>query len=195
MTDTKDLPADLINSDIVDKFVKAIEAFRDPGDSKRSCYRHGLEQIAAEIVARSQRLTAPLGPEVEEIEARLGAATPGPWEAHEGLDYVKIISTSMDIDVAEWSTYGAEAQPFVNPDADLIAHAPTDIRFLIDRLRAEVAGRGMMPEEIPPNVLDAACAAFVNGKEGEGSKDANRYAKPMRRVYVAIRAALTKGEG
>lgn len=48
-----------------------------------------------------------------------------------------------------------------------------------------------MPEDMPADVLDAACRAFVNGKVGgDDSTAAARYAKPMRRVYAAIREAL-----
>lgn len=43
----------LVNSVIVDKFFKAITRYRDVGDSDRSVWRHGLEQVAEDIVARA----------------------------------------------------------------------------------------------------------------------------------------------
>jgi hypothetical protein len=42
---------ELVNSEIVDAFVKAFEAYRDPGDSFRSCVRHALTEVAPLIIA------------------------------------------------------------------------------------------------------------------------------------------------
>lgn len=64
---------------------------------------------------------------IAEIRARLAAATPGPWRADED----EIIWSDEGIDIIH---------VVVNPEnADLIAHAPDDLRWCldeIDRLRA-----------------------------------------------------------
>lgn len=43
---------DLVNSEIVDAFVKAYEAYRDPGDGFRECVRAALIETAPLIVER-----------------------------------------------------------------------------------------------------------------------------------------------
>ncbi len=63
------------------------------------------------------RCTAPSTPtRLAEIEGRLAAAAPGPWE---GADY-EVLAT--DIDIADCQTLA---------DADLIAHAPADLAALL----------------------------------------------------------------
>lgn len=48
----------LINSEIVDAFVKAFEAYQDPGDSFRSCVRAALTEVAPLIVERDEKIIA-----------------------------------------------------------------------------------------------------------------------------------------
>lgn len=45
-------PVTFVNGKIVDAFVKAFDAFQDPGDSFRSCVKHALTVIAPAIAAR-----------------------------------------------------------------------------------------------------------------------------------------------
>lgn len=71
---------------------------------------------------------------LQEIRARLDAATPGPWKR----DRHEILTVDVD-DETGWETCIADA--YGDPaDADLIAHAPDDLRWLLDeveRLRSE----------------------------------------------------------
>lgn len=65
------------------------------------------------------------------IEARLAAATPGPWVRRHG-------------NVEHYFPHIGEYGDICTPDdanADLIAHAPTDLRNLLDRLAAVEAER------------------------------------------------------
>lgn len=69
-----------------------------------------------------------------QIEARLDAATPGPWgRVHLGLQGGEVIRND--------STRVRVARTYLNDDdrssenADLIANAPADLRYLLDRLR------------------------------------------------------------
>jgi hypothetical protein len=63
---------------------------------------------------------------LDEIEKRLAAATPGPWE---GVDY-EVLATEIDI---------ADCQTLA--DAELIAHAPTDLAALVAFARVVQAAR------------------------------------------------------
>lgn len=58
---------------------------------------------------------------VEDIKARLDAATPGPWEAQGQEDN----DTGFDVVIKEVAVVQYRR------DADLIAHAPTDLRDLL----------------------------------------------------------------
>lgn len=92
------------------------------------------------------------------IKARLAAATPGPWATNRVLVTVGApcrwcsfvvrpdVPPAYDISVAtpgHGTSMGDES-----PDADLIAHAPTDLTVLVaevDRLRAvEAAARDLL---------------------------------------------------
>lgn len=73
-----------------------------------------------------------------EIEARLAAATPGPWEITGGGEYVSgpgIIVAPDDGGVTD-------------ADANLIAHAPDDLRWLLDALAAAEAWRDALAAEV-----------------------------------------------
>lgn len=68
--------------------------------------------------------------DVAAVQARLDAATPGPWEAHE--DDASAFG--------EWVIWMPDAgcdQALVEHavDAELIAHAPTDLRLLLEALK------------------------------------------------------------
>ncbi len=80
----------------------------------------------------------------QEIEARLAAATPGPWRVvgtgtpHRGRVLVEELGRAIET-IAE--TYCGAYEGHGAANADLIANAPADIRYLLDevaRLRADV---------------------------------------------------------
>ena len=86
-------------------------------------------------------------PDIEQIQARAEAATPGPWEwaTDKGApDYVQLYSTA-EIDEYEADILSADGGGDVllsAADADFIAHARTDISDLlaaIDELTAQLA--------------------------------------------------------
>lgn len=71
---------------------------------------------------------------LEEIEARLAAATPGPW----GSDHIsggqEVCDCGYNVHVRPFSgdvRKGSEGAMF---DATLIAHAPADLRLLLDQV-------------------------------------------------------------
>ena len=79
--------------------------------------------------------------EIQEIEARLSAATPGPW-SRSGYDVGQVV-------------YGPGGQPdLIGPistnsdieDAEFIAHAPEDIRALLDEVKAVKAAVQRHPD-------------------------------------------------
>jgi hypothetical protein len=61
---------------------------------------------------------------LEEIRARLDAATPGPWEIEEWM-------TIHDVYAADGKSEPTVATHVRTLDADLIAHAPADIAWLL----------------------------------------------------------------
>jgi hypothetical protein len=64
---------------------------------------------------------------VDDIKARLAAATPGPWRvAHHGAWEVEAPPNQL---VADCGTVD-----HAKADANLIAHAPADIRWCLDRI-------------------------------------------------------------
>ena len=72
-----------------------------------------------------------------EIEQRLQAATPGPWFAHYEQDGEPTIPFVSDSDDEEW-----DGRLLLNVDSDredadaaFIAHAPDDIRYLLEQVR------------------------------------------------------------
>jgi hypothetical protein len=85
--------------------------------------------------------------DIAAIRARLAAATPGPWRVHSRGDVALI-------DPRQWPAWAVADDPdggeddferlvaeATAADADLIAHAPTDLAALLDeveRLRAQV---------------------------------------------------------
>lgn len=62
------------------------------------------------------------------IEARLDAATPGPWE----FDETTSIIDAGEVSVAHVHITHDDSG---SANADLIAHAPADLRYLLDRVR------------------------------------------------------------
>ncbi len=72
---------------------------------------------------------------LEEIKARLAAATPGPWEESGGTEFgFRIAATERESkrivrELSIASSHGGNVRAFA--DAALIAHAPTDLAYLI----------------------------------------------------------------
>ena len=64
---------------------------------------------------------------IAEIRARLDAATPGPWHKHDDEPWVTNSATPPMRIIAT----GLRGQP---ENADLIAHAPADIAWLLDEV-------------------------------------------------------------
>ena len=66
-----------------------------------------------------------------EIRARLDAATPGPWTSNDYLVVVTEAARNHPI-IGAYSKHIAQARNEEN--ADLIAHAPADIEWLLDEV-------------------------------------------------------------
>ena len=101
--------------------------------------------------------------DLDAIEARLEAATPGPWTAqnleadhgHQGIFWVSNLSEgSKTIAEVDANDDGVEVV-WSFKDAEFIAHARTDIPFLLDLVRKQ--------EDLLTAVLDLA---NVSGRRG-----------------------------
>jgi hypothetical protein len=69
---------------------------------------------------------------VDEIRQRLEAATPGPWKADATENDVPVVC--VDGPIPGTATVLFEGDWAEQPDAELIAHAPTDLAFLLDEV-------------------------------------------------------------
>lgn len=70
----------------------------------------------------------------EDIRARLGAATPGPWKWQPYRSGGQTLYQVPDAPVHELNILKTtDDWPPNNEDAALIAHAPDDLRYLLDR--------------------------------------------------------------
>lgn len=75
---------------------------------------------------------------LEEIKARLAAATPGPWKVDEGNWAVErrqnrsFVCGIADIPDSEFQNARSEVDPYKN--GEFIANAPSDIEWLIKRV-------------------------------------------------------------
>ena len=78
----------------------------------------------------------PLRADLDAIEARINAATKGPWSADAGS---RRVTADGHREIAEtaWDTYPSYAPTLVEAwdNAALIAHAPADLRRLVQGLR------------------------------------------------------------
>lgn len=76
-----------------------------------------------------------------QIEARVEAATPGPWEDFVlgSDDTARVRSIAPDMGPLRGSDnicwVGDRSMPLVSEDAEFIAHAREDVRYLLDRVR------------------------------------------------------------
>lgn len=82
---------------------------------------------------------------LDEIRARLQAASPGPWRAHEEENRVPVCPTvDPDLSLLGIDVDGT-AVVYSQADADLIIHAPADLADLlaeVDQLLAFLAAQG-----------------------------------------------------
>jgi hypothetical protein len=97
--------------------------------------------------------------DLDAIRARLAKATPGPWEANERgwtvvSEHANICALHDGQDSEFWKTQGRDSGQG-QPNADLIAHAPTDLAdllALLDEARAalrEIYEMGSLPTSSP----------------------------------------------
>lgn len=77
---------------------------------------------------------------LQEIRARLDAATPGPWENTDDWSVVTAVVRQRSKWLPDYEMLVADVGQPVN--ADLIAHAPADIAWLLDRLDELETERG-----------------------------------------------------
>lgn len=110
---------------------------------------------------------------LDEIRARLAAATPGPWwrtggpelwfvEPAEGDDVITGISRNQ---------YHEIQSDRAGHDAALIASAPDDIAYLlaeVERLTGEVAKRGDYHEPLPEDRCECGDRRDVHDDDGRG---------------------------
>jgi hypothetical protein len=80
-----------------------------------------------------------LGERVNAIRSRLGAATTGPWEWDTGPEAWTRYRLIRAVPIAEvitvgWDGEGSESMQVSQADADLIANAPADLAYLLDKL-------------------------------------------------------------
>ena len=105
-------------------------------------------------------------PDLAAIEARLAAATPGPWHVeHRGVvadDGTQVVD---DCVCAGWDVY---------PDnAHMIAHAPDDLRALVARVRAADADLTSATATMERAAADL-CALTARVRELEAALSASR---------------------
>lgn len=96
-----------------------------------------------------------------QIEARLSAATPGPWR----VGYWSPDEPEVNAILAEEQTFVvcADEDPIKPADANLIAHAPDDLRWLLDALAEAEAER----DALAALVREAALETYTpDGSEG-----------------------------
>jgi hypothetical protein len=114
-----------------------------------------------------------------QIRARLDKATPGPWELHDSCSWRRIGTPERDGNVL-CPTIASDGHPDLNGGYDnllLIASAPEDLKYLLDRLemaeellkRAEkhipLSGNISDHSSIKPLRLSTEIAAFIGGEE------------------------------
>jgi hypothetical protein len=127
---------------------------------------------------------------LSEIRARLAAATPGPWrrDFRPPLRVLQLTSltpwTPIVMAFQRWGMNGATARfrtaghpatsalrapheddcPWPHPDADLIAHAPSDLAFLMGELAAVESALAFDRERVEPGLRTAELARAVVGE-------------------------------
>jgi len=99
---------------------------------------------------------------VESVRARLDAATSGPWamRAHDGCATVIAPSLTMPWDTVVYADDSGHPRTSES-DADLIAHAPTDLRLALDVIEAATEVRqGFLDGHFDMSKMFATLDAF-----------------------------------
>lgn len=143
-----------------------------------------------------------MDPRVGEIEDRLNAATPGPWKANkdgtiDGTDYAEVICRGQ-VDCMSYCYGGTSVIEGDNlaADAEFIAHAPSDVAYLLAELRkrdealARVEG---VHEPIDALMYSGPHQRLVKVCTGCGSDDGNWQHWPCPTLKV-ITAAVGDAE-
>lgn len=126
--------------------------------------------LKCSIVGGIDRIMTLSPEELNEIEARLNAATPGPWkrETERGTMFSRIIAGSevnefhplLKLQVCEASLagpgYAGDQTKRACNNAEFIANAPTDIRKLIDEVKA-LRERFLCEHDIPKHIFCVEC--------------------------------------
>lgn len=117
---------------------------------------------------------------VEEIRARLENATPGVWNRlYGGMNVLRVFGER-----GGFKCIVADVR--VPADADFIAHAPEDIKFLLDRIatleaeRPTVEKLDAMIEEVMPAIMEKADRTFNWGEDDNGGFDITESAWALR---------------
>lgn len=116
-------------------------------------------------------MTDPREARLQEIEARLSGATPGPWKAVRGGDFqsVKLNSGTLTVDFwdGSWNAGPREGHWKDSGDIDLIEKAPEDIAWLLAEVR-----RLKLLNEVPKitkckDIEDVPLLKFIDEKQKE----------------------------
>ena len=130
-----------------------------------------------------------------QIEARLSAATPGPWEVrHDDLtDEVHVVH---DQEVVSYvCTVALADADRVEEDADLIANAPDDLRYLLDALAAErAAARGYL-ERAERAEAERDRSASVRDAEAQRHTQAEARMRHLHAGLVALSFEMCPADG
>jgi hypothetical protein len=125
--------------------------------------------------------------ELKEIEARLAAATPGPWDwgslpeaGKEGLRVYKPVPFSVGATIAQLRKTDSK-------DAEFIAHAPGDIRRLRDELYKT---RDLMMRAERLFILNKKKAELFERKYIEQRNEVKRLRKENEKLIQSREAAL-----
>jgi hypothetical protein len=91
----------------------------------------------APVVSDPPKDEHPLPATIAEIRARLAKITPGPWWVNEKPVTVAVMDMKR-----HYITENVRSHPNQLADAEFIAHAPTDIQFLLDALDLALGSQG-----------------------------------------------------
>ena len=137
-------------------------------------------------------MTAP-DPRVGEIEARLAAATPGPWEVRTDdlTDDVDVVHDQEHVSFV--ASCGHKAQPGIYADAEFIANAPADVAYLLAELRKAHEALGRV-EGVATDLATRGTAIEAKGYNGSINSNINEgrsigYLEGARLIRAAVAAA------
>ena len=102
---------------------------------------------------------------IEEIKARLDAATPGPWPDDYVYDTIRHIARNCEFESVTDPDFGWDRYS----DSPLIAHAPDDIAYLLTELERLSAPREC-PSDLDHDGMLLFLYAHFAGTEFDGSE-------------------------